>query len=231
MTSTGSKIVALLGSRAPDASVLPRELMEAGSTVLDLSSRNPELAAVDLADPRDFTRYVSGVLAARGAVLGIGRYDEDRVVYRHSPLFRGEGEERSVHLGVDLFVARGTPVRAPLPAAVHSFADNDRPGDYGPTVLLEHSLEGLRFWTLYGHLARASLAALEEGRRLAAGAEIGRVGGMHENGGWPPHLHFQIITDVGEHRGDFPGVAAPSERRRFVGLCPDPNLILRLPGL
>jgi hypothetical protein len=57
------------------------------------------------------------------------------------------------------------------------------------------------------------------------------VGEHHENGGWPPHLHFQIITELLGNRGDFPGVAAPSERSRWLELSPDPNLILQVPGL
>ena len=72
---------------------------------------------------------------------------------------------------------------------------------------------------------------LEPGLRFEAGDQIASVGEHHENGGWPPHLHFQIIRDMLGHVGDFPGVAAPSQRARFLELCPDPNLILGIPGL
>jgi len=153
------------------------------------------------------------------------------VLYRHSPLFDGEAERRSIHLGIDLFVVEGTRIRSPLPATVHSSADNAALGDYGPTVILEHELYGTRFFTLYGHLSRTSLDELEEGDPLAAGTTVGEVGDIHENGGWPPHLHFQIICDLLDQAGNFPGVAAPSERKLFLDLCPDPNLILGIPVL
>ena len=49
------------------------------------------------------------------------------------------------------------------------------------------------FFTLYGHLARASAAALAPGdRALAAGAVVGHLGDESENGGWAPHLHLQL---------------------------------------
>ena len=47
-----------------------------------------------------------------------------------------------------------------------------------------------------------------------------------ENGGWPAHLHFQIIGDLMGFIGDFPGVAKQSEIEEWLERCPDPNLIL-----
>jgi len=76
--------------------------------------------------------------------------------------------------------AGGTPVAAPLDAVVHSFADNDRLGDYGPTVILEHALDDVTFYTLHGHLNRESLEPLDEGLEFAAGEPIGFVGEHHE---------------------------------------------------
>ena len=92
-------------------------------------------------------------------------------------------------------------------------------------------VQGVGFFTLYGHLTRTSIAGLERGRPVAAGETIARIGSEHENGGWPPHLHFQVIAEMGEYRGDYPGVTTPSERERFRERCPNPNLILGIPGL
>jgi len=102
--------------------------------------------------------------------------------------------------------------------------------DYGPTIILEHEGPSGPFWTLYGHLERASVADLEEGASVRAGEAIARVGPFPENGDWPPHLHFQIVTDLLGHEGEFPGVALPRERRVWASFSPDPNLILRLPA-
>jgi murein DD-endopeptidase MepM/ murein hydrolase activator NlpD len=210
-------------------SVLPFDLASVTTVFFDLSEANPELARLELSDSETLSKYVIGTMEERQARVGIGRYNEQRVIYRHSPLFDGEGQGRNVHLGIDLFVAPGTTVHAPLDGVVHSFAHNPGVGNYGPTVILEHQLAGVTFFTLYGHLSSASMDRLMVGEQLRASTLLGWIGESWENGGWPPHLHFQIITEIGGWRGDFPGVAAPSERQHFLALCPDPNLILRIP--
>ena len=198
------------------------------AAALDFTSANPALAALDLADTAAFSAWVDAVLARAGAAVGIGRWGEDRTIYRLSPLFSGDAEARSIHLGIDLFAPVGTTVHVPLDATVHSLGDNARPGDYGPTVILEHEVDGTRLWTLYGHLAPIDTVSLPPGTRLDAGAAFAILGSWPGNGGWPPHLHFQVISDIGEHRGDFPGVAAPSEASRWLALCPDPSPLLGL---
>jgi murein DD-endopeptidase MepM/ murein hydrolase activator NlpD len=211
--------------------VLPFDLTQTTPVVFDLSAGSRGLAGIELNDVEMFTNYVFAEMRRQGAPVGVGRYAEDRVVYRHRSLFNGAEENRSVHLGIDLFVEPGTMVSTPLRAEVHSFANNQSPGDYGPTIILRHETEGIPFFTLYGHLSLQSLEGQHSGRRFAAGEVIGRVGESQENGGWPPHLHFQVITDMGEWRGDFPGVAAPSQLKKYLELCPDPNLVLGIPAL
>jgi hypothetical protein len=230
--STREQVVAVLQKYRPViAPVLPFDVREGEPTVFDFSKANPEFERIPINDVAELTEYLFERIIAHDVPVGIGRYDEDRVLYRHSPLFDNDVERRTIHLGIDLFVIGGTPITSPLDARVHSFADNDRLGDYGPTIILEHSLDRVRFHTLYGHLSRESLEPLIDGLEFGAGGPIGFVGEHHENGGWPPHLHFQIITDLLGNAGDFPGVAAPSQRQRFLDLCPDPNLILQIPGL
>lgn len=211
--------------------VLPFDLTQTKPVLFDLSAGSRELAGIDLNDVEMFTKYIFAQLRRQGTPVGVGSYAEDRVVYRHRSLFNGAEENRSVHLGIDLFVDPRTRISTPLRAEVHSFANNQSLGDYGPTIILRHEPEGVTFFTLYGHLSLRSLRGMHPGRRFAAGEVIGRVGESQENGGWPPHLHFQVITDMGQWRGDFPGVAAPSELKKYLELCPDPNLILCIPGL
>lgn len=217
--------------RGTFASVIPFDLKSGGFTVFDFTAANHDLEHVGINDVADFTEYLFERIVAGDLPVGIGRYDEDRVLYRHSPLFDDSAERRSIHLGIDLFVTGGTPIHAPFDGVIHSFADNARLGDYGPTIILTHKLDGVRFHTLYGHLSRSSIDEISPGQRIRSGEPFAEVGEHHENGGWPPHLHFQIIGDIGGCTGDFPGVAAPSERARLVELCPDPNLILGIPGL
>lgn len=213
------------------ASVLPTSLFATPPFIFDFSERNNEINTIDMRDPHLFQEYITRTLERSGAALGIGRYGEDRIIYRQSSLFAAHGEARSVHLAIDLFAPEGTPVFAPLASHVHSFQVNDHFLDYGPTIILEHELDGVRFFTLYGHLAARSLDGLTTGQDVARGEHIATVGRYKENGNWPPHLHFQIITDMQGYSGDFPGVATPSEQSRYLSLCPDPNLILQLPEL
>ncbi|HTT32095.1 MAG TPA: aminotransferase class III-fold pyridoxal phosphate-dependent enzyme, partial [Methylomirabilota bacterium] len=191
------------------------------------------------ADPRtataeEATEKIFAEIKRAGAAFGVGRYDEARLVYT-SPLFGASGnptdERRTIHLGIDMFVQAGTALRAPLEGVVHVAADNIAPLDYGPVVILRHETgDGEEFFTLYGHLSRETLAGLKAGQRIARGEEFARVGAISENGGWTPHLHFQIILDLLELGADFPGVAHASQREAWTSLSPDPNLLLGIPA-
>lgn len=170
---------------------------------------------------------VAACLARRGKRFAIGGYGEDREFYRRSPLFRdAEGRYRSVHLGVDVWAPAGTPVFVPCPGRVHSWGNHTKEGDYGGTIVLAH--EGIH--SLYGHLAPESLEGLYEGMPVEAGQLLAVLGDEKENGGWEPHLHFQLIEDFGEWRGDYPGVALREEAEQWLRNCPDPNRMLRIPA-
>ncbi len=185
-----------------------------------------------------------------GIQIGVGRYDEVRPWYAAAGFeapSEGAPEWRTVHLGIDLFLEAGTPVFAPFDAVVHSVADNDAPLDYGPTVILEHRVgtgeaaparqephggdaapDHLVFWTLYGHLSPGVLDALAPGQALGAGEAFARIGDYPRNGNWASHLHFQLLLHPLGSRGDFSGVARPSQRELWKALSPDPNLLLRI---
>ena len=173
-------------------------------------------------DPDEWGRILFAEMDGKNAKIGIGRYDEARLVYASNafrPAGRPLAEGRTVHLGLDLFAAVGSPVRAPADGIVKFARDNDDRVDYGPTIILEHRTDvtapgggPLIFYTLYGHLGRSSLAGMEPGRPIARGERIGDVGPREENGNWPPHLHFQVILDLFDECGNYPGVCRASER-------------------
>ncbi|CAG5071829.1 hypothetical protein DYBT9623_03811 [Dyadobacter sp. CECT 9623] len=194
---------------------------------LDFSAANAALLSRDLSETEVFTSFVFDELLQENKYAGIGGYGENRVIYRHRKHFEGDSiNPRSIHLGTDIWVAAGEAVFAPLAGKVHSFAFNDNYGDYGPTIILTHELSGNTFHTLYGHLSLASLDGLVAGKNINAGEHFASVGNFPENGDWPPHLHFQIITDIGHYNGDFPGVSSIADRNYYLSICPDPNLIL-----
>jgi len=217
------------------ASMLETDLRTAPSVVLDLSVGSTFLGA----DPRapetpELTEKIFRAMKSAGACVGVGRYDEPRLLYT-SPLFGASGnptdERRTVHLGMDFFVEPGAPIGAPLDGVVHAVANNSAPLDYGPVVILGHETNrSEEFFTLYGHLSKEALGDLKVGQRIARGQQFARVGSTQENGGWTPHLHFQVILDLLELGADFPGVARASQRAVWTGLSPDPNLLLGIPG-
>jgi murein DD-endopeptidase MepM/ murein hydrolase activator NlpD len=195
---------------------------------LDFSEKNHNLLNLDLTETTVFSDYVFNVMLSKNQYTGIGGYDENRIIYRQRDHFTTQQDARSIHLGVDIWTEAGEPVYGPLKGEVHSFAFNDNPGDYGPTIILKHELENTIFYTLYGHLSLESLDNLYVGKQIAAAEKIASIGSFPTNGDWPPHLHFQVISDMREFKGDFPGVSSLAEREYYLSICPDPNLILRV---
>jgi 4-aminobutyrate aminotransferase-like enzyme len=232
-----SKVVTnwLASNREEIASPLDLDLRAVPIAVLDLSVSSPLLSSdPDQNTEPQLTPRIEAAIARTGAQIGLGRYDEARY-FCTSPAFATgisfNAEYRTVHLGIDLFVPPGTPVYAPLGGTVYAFADNNTPQDYGPVILLQHSGENHpTFYTLYGHLDRESLNGISLGQRIEKGERLAAIGESRTNGGWTPHLHFQIITNLLELETDFPGVARPGQRNVWLSLCPDPNLILGIPS-
>lgn len=210
--------------------VLPFDLNKEKITIFDFSANNPEVSKISDIFSHEFSDYVKKIMNKNGAKVGIGKYNEDRVIYQ-SGLFTSNEESRTIHLGIDLFSELGTNVYSPLDGRIHSFQNNAAKGDYGPTIILEHNIMGTRFFTLYGHLSLDSLDGKKIGQKVSKGEAIGKIGKHEINGNWPPHVHFEIIADMMDKKGDFPGVAKKSEREKWLKICPDPNLILRISKL
>jgi len=108
---------------------------------------------------------------ATGPISGV--YGSQRIL---------NGEPRAPHLGLDIAAREGSPVLAPAGGVVR-LAEPDL-FFTGGTVILDH---GHGVMTLYAHLSRLDVAP---GQRLAAGAQIGRVGKTGRVTG--PHLHFAL---------------------------------------
>ncbi|MGC1427297.1 MAG: aminotransferase class III-fold pyridoxal phosphate-dependent enzyme, partial [Albidovulum sp.] len=169
-------------------------------------------------------------LPANVGFYGLGSYGEARSVYTSDHFAdSASAERRTRHLGIDVFVAAGTPVYAPLDGKVASVSYNADPLDYGHTLILEHETPGGdKFWSLYGHLGATLPKLLTAGQTVAAGDLIAHLGGWQENGGWAPHLHFQVMTSMLSQTGNFFGVGHDSLWDVWSGICINPNLILRL---
>ncbi|MFX1245681.1 MAG: aminotransferase class III-fold pyridoxal phosphate-dependent enzyme, partial [Promethearchaeota archaeon] len=201
-------------------------------TVFDLSVGSLEYGAlVDIHDTPSFTQLIANRLKADGTAVGVGRYNEARLVYQEEqiPSTLHEGfESRTIHLGMELFAPSGSPVLAPLDGVIHSVQENPGFRRNGPTIILEHTVNdgALTFYTLYAHLSRTSLDGRTVGQHIHKGDQIGQVGDAPANGDWPPSVRFQLISDMFDWKGDFPIAAFPRQRRPWTSICPDPNTIL-----
>ena len=200
--------------------------------VFDFSAGSTEFHADHMMQPESAGPAIFAHMTDAGASTGIGRYDEARLIYSGSQYETDKpgDERRTVHIGLDLFQKAGSPVFAPIEGIVLFVRDNDEQNDYGPTLILRHEpRNGPVFFTLFGHLSRNQIEGIVEGAIVEKGGHIADIGTPQENGGWVPHLHFQIITDMLDFKGTYPGVVAPSERDVWLRLCPDPNLIVGIP--
>lgn len=158
---------------------------------------------------------------------GIGRYGEDRGTYDH-PEEPREENPRKIHHAIDIFEPAGTEIFAPYPAFVEAQGVDASRHGFGGIVVLRHETDaGVPFWTLYGHLAPASIAALTPGQRVAKGDRLAVLASPAENGDWPPHLHFQLMTHLmGWQLLDIIGISWASQWELWREICPDPNIIL-----
>lgn len=191
---------------------------------IDLSKKNKELNEEIIGSSTLLQRYIGDKLKSSKAIGAYGGYNEDRDLYRRSKVFSEKKKHRSIHLGVDFWIKAGTAVQAPLPGIVHSFANNLGSGNYGPTIILKHIYGNSVFFTLYGHLSKKSLDGIKIGQLIDRKQTFARLGVEKENIDWPPHLHFQIIKNIGENFGDYSGVCMKSESKFFLENSPDPIL-------
>jgi len=198
---------------------------------LNLSVDNSDLEHVNVSSSEDLGRFVNNEIVRQGGKIAYGGYMETRGIYLRSSYFNqleNPADERNIHLGMDIWIDAGTNVLAALDGEVHSFHNNLNHGDYGPTIIMKHQFDALTFYTLYGHLSIESLAGLAVGKRFKQGDVIAQLGTAEVNGDYPPHLHFQIILDMEDYFGDFPGVSSLNTLEFYKKNCPDPNLLLGL---
>ena len=223
----GKKLKSIVQSnRDAFSCVIQPALSNENTLGLNLSDPNNIVAQCDPSDADLCWNVIEQALASSNKIAAIGGYAEKRTAYRVNKSLFGDGDdERCIHLGIDIWMKAGTPIHAPLDGVVHSFADNVGIGNYGPTIILKHELEGVEFYSLYGHLTLSSLIELGVGKRIEQGKSFAAIGQPTENGNWTPHLHYQFIADMMGCRGDFIGVSTETDSEFFLTLCPEPVVL------
>jgi len=210
--------------------VLDSTISKSSYVALDLSVTNETLQTVAISSSESLGVYIDRHIAINNSKVAYGGYLEKRGIYNRSDYFNTTNSEteRNIHLGIDLWIAAETPIYAPLDGEIHSFQNNTNFGDYGPTIILKHTIDGFEFYTLYGHLSLTSIQNIHVGQQFKKGDQIATLGDASVNGDYPPHLHFQIIKDMQDYKGDYPGVTSRKELDFYKENCPDPNLLLGL---
>lgn len=91
------------------------------------------------------------------------------------------------HPGVDVAMARGTPVIATAPGIVHELKRSDLQAGYGNYIEIDH---GHGWVSRYAHLEDIKV---KYGEKVSKGQTIGTVGSS--GGSVAPHLHYEILRD------------------------------------
>jgi murein DD-endopeptidase MepM/ murein hydrolase activator NlpD len=216
-------------SEIESAKVISKAIDYKDYVPLDLSVTNVNLSNQKLETSKDYAYYIQEYLDNHQAKIAFGGYNEHRSLYQKSPVFKNQNsDERNIHIGLDLWINESAPIYAALDGTIHSFQNNDSLGDYGPTLILKHQIENFTFHTLYGHLSLNSLEGKKTGNFVKKGEQIATLGLPTINGDYAQHLHFQIIIDIENKVGDYPGVCSSKKRAFYLANCPDPNLLLKI---
>ncbi len=234
---TSSVLVNWLQAHANEISpIVEPDLTMENIPIFDLSVGSPEPgSSLETRDTDVLAQKLSGYMQVVHSPVGIGRYNEARIIHsrveQHVESNDGPAWP-TIHLGLDLFIAADSPVYAPLAGIVYSFGQSGDTLGSRATLVLEHTVAAgtLTFYTLYGNVSRAPVATLYKGMPIEQGAQIGRIGREPASDGLPPHLHFQLVTDMLDRQGHFPAYVLPDERDVWLSLCPDPNLVAGLPA-
>jgi murein DD-endopeptidase MepM/ murein hydrolase activator NlpD len=169
------------------------DFLKGAPYIFDFSSNNPKNLEYNLLDFEEFNTMIFDELEASNHQWGIGRYLEERkTLLRAYPNIIKE--KRYYHLGLDIIVPYNTPMYAPLEAEVYKTGKETAIGNYGGYIILKHDINGVVFYSLYGHLKTPHL--LNVGDKVKAGQKFAHIGQESDSGGWFCHVHLQILTQA-----------------------------------
>lgn len=158
----------------------------------------------------------------RSVEWGIGRYNEQREGMYTASQFAGI---RNIHMGIDIWSKAGRPVFSFYDGKIIYKGNNAQSGDYGPTLVACYEIGEHQLYALYGHLSEMTLNNIVVDESIQKGQQIATLGTDDVNGGWAPHLHFQLsLEDPGQ--ADMPGVVSEENHQQALETYPDPRLVL-----
>ena len=218
----------------PITSIFGQEITPQNAVGIDLSVGSSLTHFVDphtldpLIDKDDLLKKRS-----LGKNIGVGAISQARLTRLKQPLatFWGNpNKQRTIHLGIDLFVDPETPVFSPLGGKVHALNFFGHQNAEDTVLILSHlTRDNDIFFTLYRHLMADSLKNLEVGQIIEPGTCIGTVGFPDITGTQVSYLSFQLIVDLLNLETKFPAVVPASEREIWEWFSPNPVQILQIP--
>jgi 4-aminobutyrate aminotransferase-like enzyme/Ser/Thr protein kinase RdoA (MazF antagonist) len=162
-----------------------------------------------------------------------GGYLEPRNLYtstEYNTIGNYGKQSRTIHLGIDFWLPKNTPVHALFDGEVVIAENNIGDKEYGGLLVLKHQQKECCFYTLYGHNTAKSVLRHPIGSTIKKGEQIAVLASYPENGNWAPHLHFQVMLSLLAYKTDFPGVAYYNEIDVWKSICPNPNLLFKIDG-
>ena len=195
---------------------------------IDLSKTTLEKLNINPQDNNQLSKYLEQARSGKNAEILYGGYLEQRSLYNKKSLFNNNQKQRNIHLGVDFWANADEEIICPMKGKVISCFDNSGKGNYGPTIILQHEFNGEVIYTLYGHLSKKSLSDIKVNQNIEKNEVFCKLGQPFENGCYLPHLHFQIIKDLQNHKNDYPGVCHKADLEFYEKNTISPLTFLRL---
>lgn len=217
--------------------VVPKSLLKEPHREVNLAEeffkfakRHPKMkiSAKDATNPKKYPKLVEKIHKELGIAWSYGGWLENRKKLFAETYLKETGAW--IHLGIDINIPVGTPVLAVLDGKVYKIgSDYPEKGGWGCFVILEHKIDGVVFYSIYGHLASDDLLT-NIGAEIKCGQRIGKVGAYEENGFWRPHTHFQFIskTEMRVHENPFTldGYGKPEDLSYLRQHYPNPLICL-----
>lgn len=162
--------------------------------------------------------FNDALLAKSGARYLVSRYGEDRSAMLADSSIADE--QRTLHLGVDVFCRDTEPVYSPCDGEIVMAGNEPEDHSFGYYVVIKPS--DATYFIFLGHL---SAKPIKHGY-VRRGQQIAQLGDHTngENGGWSRHLHIQLFSRLPDPK-DLIGYATPDNFQQAEQDYPNPMSI------
>jgi len=162
--------------------------IEGQGAILDLSNESEIFKIFKTYSLQEFDEYFTALSKKYNTNFLVGKYGEDR-----KKLFENFGIERftkngkTLHAGIDIFMPASSKVSLPEDAMLIESKKDSEIGGYGHYLIYECT----NAFLLFGHIYPK--VNLRVGEIYNKGEIIAQLANIEDNGGYLPHLHFQVL--------------------------------------